>query len=690
MENTVFSNLLSNKKSLLAVIGLIIVLTAIPITYLLTQRTQDLRQKAAEPQVCEDSPADIVLAIDKSPSMLQEEKFPKAKAAASTFVDATSQNSENRIALISYSNPLTTTTDSGFTNNFSSIKTKITALTTSGGTCISCAVKKINETVSSGKRQGIKNVAILLTDGQANQITTTSPTQTVTADVAEAEALQFVKEGFEQNKTVFFTIGLGGDVTDPRLGKGVNEAFLKKIASETGGKYYYAPSGDQLDQIYQEISQITGKGIISGFVYDDANKNTQFDDNESKLSDWNLTLTQGNSTVAQTTTDGNGNYTFTGLCDGDFTTQLEIQTGWNAINPENGSTNVTITQGSAANETNFGVATKPLETLVRIQAKMPGIGNATGDNNDPVKPIRTAEIEIFNLQNQKIKEGTGSAEFNGEDTYVGTIPLGENFTSGTYYAKVRFNNSLRSTVEGVHPITVGETNEFPPVTLISGDLDQNNILDLRDYNIFIACYGEKQCNQTHKDRADLNDNGDVDPVDYNILLRSFGIRRGSGATGEGQQATNPRDTLSPTPSSNPRQTPTPTPQSNNTSSITGNVNVPNISFTNLRVYIGIPVDENDFSKGFASTRTQTLLSSNPNNSTSSTINVPIKIDNLTSGKKYGIWAGMDKPNGIPSYSDPNSSCSHSPIVPEGGGKFWACVVTAPGTQNLIIPETPSP
>lgn len=614
------SSLSRGKKILFgAVLGLILI--ALPLTYILSQQQQDTRSRASEGQVCSGQPADIVLVFDRSPSMNDDNKLAKAKEAATAFTTTTAQNSNNRLSLIPYASNNGTTVEENFTNNFDAIKTKIAAIKTSSGTCTSCGIKKANEVIAAGKRSQYKNVVILLTDGQANQVLTTSSNSTVQANVAETEALNFVTQGNTQNNTVFFTIGLG---------TGVNEQFLKKIASDTGGKYYFSPTGNDLNQIYQEISQIAGKGIISGVVYNDTDKNSIHGETEQKLSGWQVSLEKTGSTVAVTkNTDENGAYSFTGLCDGEYKASLVLQNGWAYTNPADGVIAVTITQAGAKTDKDFGVSTaqpptstptptptttpppacgvkctsdaqcqgaangcticntttetcqnsatptatptasltptttvsptipSSPQTFLRVQAQMPGIGTSAGDNPSPKTPNRIAQVELYNLQNQKISEGTGSAQFNSSNTYIGNIALGNSFAAGTYYARVRFDNTLRSTVPGLHQVTIGQTNEFPVVILTSGDLDQNNILDLRDYNIFISCFGNKTCNATYEKRSDLNDDGEVNGVDYNILLRSFDIRRGSGATGAGQSR------LTPTPyyTGAPTRTPTPTPSS---------------------------------------------------------------------------------------------------------------------------------
>ena len=52
------------------------------------------------------------------------------------------------------------------------------------------------------------------------------------------------------------------------------------------------------------------------------------------------------------------------------------------------------------------------------------------------------------------------------------------------------------------------------------DLNNDNQLDILDYNILISCYGSKQCPPDQKAASDFN-SGQVDGVDYNIWLRNF-------------------------------------------------------------------------------------------------------------------------------------------------------------------------
>jgi len=161
---------------------------------------------------------------------------------------------------------------------------------------------------------------------------------------------------------------------------------------------------------------------------------------------------------------------------------------------------------------------------VNLKLTLPGIGQLTGDNPNPNNPNRTARVVVYNSDNQEVADATGTTIFDGQSTYAGRLNLGSNFSAGFYYLKASFDNTLLSRIPGVIEVRKGEVSDASTTPLIPGDLDGNNILDVLDYNIFVGCYGDAQCQ--NKSLSDFNDDGEVSSVDYNILLRSFAIREG--------------------------------------------------------------------------------------------------------------------------------------------------------------------
>lgn len=518
------------------VLGGIVLAISLPVTILLSQQEQDIRQSAA-PQSCSDSPADIMLITDVSISMNADGKFSAAKSAAKSFVNKASENSQNAIGLVSFGDDADL--ESSLSNNFKSVISEINDLDLEGATCIACAIKRANDEISSKKRNQYKNVIILLTDGVANRsIKSGYDGKNSGVQDAEKNAIEQAKAGFSKNNTVIFTIGLGNEI---------NSTFLKKIAAETGGKYYSSPSSSQLNTIYQEIATITGKGIISGFVYNDSNQNNTYEDSEQKLSGWQVKIIQNNSIIETKTTDENGSYSFVGLCNGEFKAELVRKNDWSSTSPANGTHNISISQGSAENEANFGVSNVISPTSIDISVRMPGIGSNTptegqgtlNNNEDPIRKTREVEIMLGNSAGENVTSlATGNQEsIKGTLTfdlptfsYKGTVSVG-NLPTGNYQLFVRLDNTLYKSATGYPTITKGQTNTIPPLILVSGDIDtsenSDNDLNLNDYISFISCYKNADtCTSEQKQRADLDDNGTIDTVDITIMQRGFAIRSG--------------------------------------------------------------------------------------------------------------------------------------------------------------------
>ena len=92
---------------------------------------------------------------------------------------------------------------------------------------------------------------------------------------------------------------------------------------------------------------------ISGNIFNDLNGNGVQDLGESALTGWTVNLTGTSS--GSTTTDGSGNYSFTGLLVGSYTVSDVIQSGYAATVPSSGSYNITIAASdSQVTGMNFG------------------------------------------------------------------------------------------------------------------------------------------------------------------------------------------------------------------------------------------------------------------------------------------------------------------------------------------------
>lgn len=127
-----------------------------------------------------------------------------------------------------------------------------------------------------------------------------------------------------------------------------------------------------------------------------------------------------------------------------------------------------------------------------------------------------------------------SGSFINNNIDLSSIP------QGSYYILAQSpEGSLREQLSsGLITVTTGQTIALntpnnTSITLRMGDLNGDNIIDLKDYNILIDCYANKIITVTCLDHhasdqtkglfSDINDDGLVNGVDYNIIIRNFGF-----------------------------------------------------------------------------------------------------------------------------------------------------------------------
>ncbi|HVF69470.1 MAG TPA: dockerin type I domain-containing protein, partial [Xanthomonadales bacterium] len=156
----------------------------------------------------------------------------------------------------------------------------------------------------------------------------------------------------------------------------------------------------------------------------------------------------------------------------------------------------------------------------------------SGGNANPQRPQRTVQIEVFNTQNQLVLSKTGQVSLdNALGNFKGIIDLGPTFPTGIYSVKVKSDQFLKSLVPGIQNITTGSTNLLTQTTLVTGDINNDNKMDILDYNTLIDCYSDitpaRNCSDpAKKTSADITDDGGVNQFDYNLFLRELTNRAG--------------------------------------------------------------------------------------------------------------------------------------------------------------------
>ncbi|MFA5051734.1 MAG: vWA domain-containing protein [Patescibacteria group bacterium] len=158
------------------------------------------------------------------------------KVAAKSFIDLMDSQYDN-IGVVSYNT--TQTLDFLASNDYTGAKQAIDALPspadfTDIGDAIAKATQQL-ELIPAGRTR----VEILLTDGLANRPVAATAEQYAIDKAAEAKS----------TGVMIFTIGLGS---------GVNETFLRKVASTAAGSplYFHAPTGADLAGIYNQIANV--------------------------------------------------------------------------------------------------------------------------------------------------------------------------------------------------------------------------------------------------------------------------------------------------------------------------------------------------------------------------------------------------------------------------------------------------
>ncbi len=180
-----------------------------------------------------DEPINLVLLIDTSGSMVGTGII-AAKSAAASFV--TSLGAEDRVAVVTFNDNIATVVD--FTTDHQSARDRISLIdaTRGAGTCLYDAAYQaiqMTATVPSGRR-----AVVLFTDGM-DETVNGGPCSANTAD----DVIKIATEG--GTRTPVYTMGMGSKV---------DQNALKRLATNTGGRFFYSPDSNNLEVIFRELS----------------------------------------------------------------------------------------------------------------------------------------------------------------------------------------------------------------------------------------------------------------------------------------------------------------------------------------------------------------------------------------------------------------------------------------------------
>jgi Ca-activated chloride channel family protein len=180
---------------------------------------------------------DIALVIDRSGSMLFDNKLEDARAAVGIFLDTVTElGFGDQIGLSTYNH--TAFLDNYLTTNLDVIRTKVNTMIATGQTNIGGGiVVGIQILASAPARPNVEKTIVLMTDGRHN---------TGFDPIAAARNAQ-------TQKIVIHAINFGSDADDLRM---------QTVAEMTGGTFHSAPDGEKLKEIYRNIALMFGTMLI--------------------------------------------------------------------------------------------------------------------------------------------------------------------------------------------------------------------------------------------------------------------------------------------------------------------------------------------------------------------------------------------------------------------------------------------
>ncbi|MFZ7115828.1 MAG: vWA domain-containing protein [Bacteroidota bacterium] len=196
---------------------------------------------------------DIMMALDISSSMLAEDLKPNrieaAKKVAEEFIDS---RPNDRIGLVvfggeSFTQCPLTTDHSVLKNLFAGIQSGILADGTAIGEGLGTAVNRIRNSKAKSK------VVILLTDG-VNNVGSIAPE--TAGEIAKTFGIRVYTIGVGTRGMAPYPFKTPFGIQYQNVEVQIDEPVLKKIATETDGKYFRATNTSKLKEIYSEIDKL--------------------------------------------------------------------------------------------------------------------------------------------------------------------------------------------------------------------------------------------------------------------------------------------------------------------------------------------------------------------------------------------------------------------------------------------------
>jgi hypothetical protein len=177
----------------------------------------------------------------------------------------------------------------------------------------------------------------------------------------------------------------------------------------------------------------------------------------------------------------------------------------------------------------------PGNTYMTVYLLLHGIG-AAGDsvnpygpgNLNPVTVSKPVTLQFLDTNDALVAEKTGTVTYDpGPGRFAGTIDV-TGLIAGTYKIKVKTERYLRKKWPNMQQILVDQVTQMPQIELVVGDANNDNALNILDYNILLDCWSDLAppiaCDDPAKKLSvDFDDNGSVNQYDYNLFNREISV-----------------------------------------------------------------------------------------------------------------------------------------------------------------------
>lgn len=223
-------------------------------------------------------PLDVVLVIDKSESMNNGNVLADAKNAAITFAETILSNTNNRVAVVSYSGAYPgddsdAKLNKSLTNNYTQVENAILGITANGGTNTQSGFRKAKSELQKNGRSAANKAIVLLSDGVANLSTSSQYYDNWPTNHNDHTRNAYLAGQDAQSISQVFTIGLfDGIIANqppnqrPYTTLWVAQDTLRRAAQ--AGNYFDSPDSSYLKQIYEKIANVMNYSATSATVTD--------------------------------------------------------------------------------------------------------------------------------------------------------------------------------------------------------------------------------------------------------------------------------------------------------------------------------------------------------------------------------------------------------------------------------------